>query len=73
MGDAQRGIQNQAETMGAAPGHRRCQQWHQAAQLLLLALVSMLDGLGQPEKEVYDRQLARERERIVDLFLPIKA
>ncbi len=32
----------------------------------------MLDGLGQPEKEVYDRQLARAPDRIGDLLLPIK-
>ena len=31
---------------------------------LLLALVFVLDGLGQPELESYNRQQARPRDRV---------
>ena len=38
---------------------------------LLLALIFVLDGLGQPELEAYNRQQARPRDRVRDPFRPI--
>jgi hypothetical protein len=38
---------------------------------LLLALVFVLDGLGQPELESYNRQQARPRDRVREPFRPI--
>ena len=38
---------------------------------LLLALVFVLDGLGQPELEAHNRQQARPRDRVRDPFRPI--
>ena len=38
---------------------------------LLLALVFVLEGLGQPEREAHNRRQARPRDRISDPFPPI--
>ena len=38
---------------------------------LLLALIFVLDGLGQPEREAHNRRQARPRDRISDPFRPI--
>jgi hypothetical protein len=38
---------------------------------LLLALIFVLDGLGQPELEAHNRQQARPRDRVRDPFRPI--
>jgi hypothetical protein len=38
---------------------------------LMLALIFVLEGLGQPEREAYNRRQARPRDRISDPFRPI--
>ena len=38
---------------------------------LLLALIFVLEGLGQPEREAHNRRQARPRDRISDPFPPI--
>jgi hypothetical protein len=38
---------------------------------LLLALIFVLEGLGQPEREAHNRRQARPRDRISDPFRPI--